>query len=223
VLVRALGEIKLVNADIMAVRALLPTSDDFYRHIRKFGFGLQEYVEAVSFYHYLLEGRLVSLKQAEDMMHLLPDQPEAPTARMELTMDDYLLGVTDLSGELMRFAANSVSLYGNTAAASSILYFMQSLLSSFRQLAVDSKSGGGRGDSANPLHELAPKITVMEQSLSKVELLCYKVELRRLEFPDVPLKYALMHMQSEGGGGGGGGSGGNERQEDDDPSSSDAN
>lgn len=74
-----------------------PNYDRFHR---QFTPGLQEYIEAVTFYHYLrFHGRLVTPTELRDHYGLAD----------RVRMDDYVLGVADFTGELMRFAIQQVS------------------------------------------------------------------------------------------------------------------
>lgn len=70
-----------------------------WRYLRQLSWGIQEYVEAASFRHYLLTGTLISL---EEVAASLP-------AHVLLTEEDYLMGLFDLTGEMMRFAITTLS------------------------------------------------------------------------------------------------------------------
>ena len=64
---------------------------------------LEEFVEAVTFAHYLYNQTLMTPSEAQ---HALP-------ANIELTAPDYVFGVFDLTGEMMRFATSVTALTGN--------------------------------------------------------------------------------------------------------------
>ncbi|KNC73200.1 hypothetical protein SARC_14238, partial [Sphaeroforma arctica JP610] len=83
---------------------------------------------------------------------------------------DYLLGVADLSGELMRLCINYLG-GGNREQCFIIHDFLRSMLSSFEALPYGE------------IKELNRKINVMKQSLTKVENACYAVAIRGAEVP----------------------------------------
>lgn len=79
-----------------AEQLALPERHD--RHERNIGGGLEEFIEALSFYHYLKTTKLITLQEVQERFR---DVLKVPIHR-------YLLGLSDLTGELMRFATNAV-------------------------------------------------------------------------------------------------------------------
>ena len=73
-----------------------------WRYQRNISGGIQEYMEAISFQHYLETQRLINYAEA---------QAKIPGG-IHLTEEDYLLGLFDLVGELMRFAITSMATDG---------------------------------------------------------------------------------------------------------------
>src|SRR5271156_5879564 len=65
-----------------------------WRYQRQVSGGIQEYMEAISFEQYLRHQSLITIEEARKSL------PEG----IDLTGDDYVLGIFDLVGELMRFA-----------------------------------------------------------------------------------------------------------------------
>ena len=78
------------------------TSETFYEHHRYISPGFQEYIEAASLYHYLKHGTLPSPQDLQDC--LLETYKESDANVLPLHMDDYILGIADVTGELMRRA-----------------------------------------------------------------------------------------------------------------------
>ncbi|KAJ6151564.1 hypothetical protein N7470_007161 [Penicillium chermesinum] len=70
-----------------------------WRYQRQVSAGLQEFIEALSFDHYLRTQKLIT--HAETIAHLPPG--------IMVTEDDYLMGLFDLTGEMMRFAVVALS------------------------------------------------------------------------------------------------------------------
>ena len=76
-----------------------------WRYQRQISGGVQEYMEAISFEHYLRHQTLITIEEASKT---LPDT-------VDLTGDDYVLGIFDLVGELMRFAITTMATTGISA------------------------------------------------------------------------------------------------------------
>jgi len=143
------------------------SSDDHWRFNRSFSPGLQEYVEAYSFYYYLLHGKLVSKTEIE-----------IPLQDLQLPLSDYLLGICDLAGELMRYATNSVSV-GDFLKPKQISEFMNSMYQEFQKI----KFYHG---------EFKTKLDVIRESAKKIEVVCYKLYMREQEYPLESLRQAIL-------------------------------
>lgn len=81
-------------------------NEDPTRYRSAYSIGVQEYIEALSLYHYWKEDSLLSYPTAQAHM-TFHDDNDQPLVLL-LNPFDYLLGLTDLTGELMRVAVNSV-------------------------------------------------------------------------------------------------------------------
>ncbi|KAK4162333.1 putative translin-associated protein X [Cladorrhinum sp. PSN259] len=114
-----------------------------------------------------------------------PTPTPAPVPVVDLTQDDYLYGVFDLTGEMMRFATTSTALSGTMGMASgsgsgesdgeprTIVEDMHELGSFFEMLPVGS---------GNRL-QWYKKLEVTRQSVKKVERLGYDRTIRGSERP----------------------------------------
>ena len=143
--------------------------DDPYKLAAAYSGGIQEYVEAVTFYNFIRDNTLLSY---EDFckMYLSDDKEEGSKASILLTHLDYILGVADLTGELMRLCVNCIGV-GNHEKCKEICNFLREV---HRQFLLIS----GRG-----LKDLKDKAKVLKQSLEKVEAACYAVHVRGSEVP----------------------------------------
>ncbi|CDO70268.1 hypothetical protein BN946_scf184942.g68 [Trametes cinnabarina] len=141
--------------------------DRFWRYQRNVSPGLQEYIEALSFAHYLEHKALISYDQVQST---LADPDGVPY--FELPLEDYLLGLADLTGELMRFAIASIPRRGGRQKASDICSFVRACKADFEGLTPYFK-------------ELRKKQTVTSQSLEKIEDATYAVVVRTSEY-DMP-------------------------------------
>ncbi|AQK89415.1 Translin family protein [Zea mays] len=128
---------------------------DFWKLRRAYTFGVQEYVEAATLCRFCKTGTLLSLAEINDSLLALSGQSVEP---LQLNVLDYLLGVADLSGELMRLAIGRIS-DGEVEYAKTICAFVRDI---YRELTLvvplmDDNS------------EMKKKMEVMLQSVVKIE------------------------------------------------------
>ncbi|CAD6232105.1 unnamed protein product [Miscanthus lutarioriparius] len=128
---------------------------DFWKLRRAYTFGVQEYVEAATLCRFCKTGTLLSLAEINDSLLALSDKSVEP---LQLNVLDYLLGVADLSGELMRLAIGRIS-DGEVEYAKTICAFVRDI---YRELTL-----------VVPLmddnNEMKKKMEVMLQSVVKIE------------------------------------------------------
>ncbi|CAI5964555.1 unnamed protein product [Closterium sp. NIES-65] len=79
-------------------------AEDYWRFTRAYTWGLQEYVEAASFLHFRQTGRLLTLAQVNGAFEGILDR-EGQAFHVHAA--DYVLGLADLTGEVMRLAVSS--------------------------------------------------------------------------------------------------------------------
>ncbi|KAJ1915363.1 hypothetical protein IWQ60_008461 [Tieghemiomyces parasiticus] len=159
---------------------------DRYRYAGTVTGGLQEYIEALALWRFLEAGRLVTVaevearinglepptsstkigaeKDAEDGVGASVAPPPQPLAVLP---EDYVLGIADVAGELMRYAINSLA-KGQRDEAIRVCDFFRQFYNEFSLIDVK-------------LHKQMPKkVEVMKESLAKVE----NVQLQISEFPN---------------------------------------
>ncbi|KAL6626441.1 hypothetical protein ACP70R_030167 [Stipagrostis hirtigluma subsp. patula] len=144
---------------------------DFWKLRRAYTFGVQEYVEAATFCRFCKTGTLLSLAEINDSLLALSEKSVEP---LQINVLDYLLGVADLSGELMRLAIGRIS-DGEVEYAKNICSFVRDI---YRELTL-----------VVPLMddntEMKKKMEVMLQSVVKIENACFSVHVRGSEY--IPL------------------------------------
>ncbi|KAL8703838.1 MAG: hypothetical protein Q9201_002988 [Fulgogasparrea decipioides] len=149
-----------------------------WRYQKQISGGCQEYVEAISFQRYLETQTLITHGEA---------QGQIPGA-IELTVDDYVLGLFDLTGELMRFGITSMATNGTLprgaskpgeSAGRDILVDLRLLRTRFEGLDTSSSSS----DWSYLKKDIEKKIEVMKQSVEKVENAVYGMIIRGRERP----------------------------------------
>lgn len=159
---------------------------------------IEELIEALTFAHYLRSQRLMGFSEAVakvaelsdhtgDQMDVDAGDPPAPPGTgsprpaVQVTEEDYLMGIFDLSGEMMRFATTSAALTGKMAGSSAtppvdgrertMVVDMQDLGSFFEMLPQQySKS-------------YQVKLSTLRSSVLKVEKLAYGLTVRGTERP----------------------------------------
>ncbi|KAI1806321.1 Translin [Daldinia bambusicola] len=144
---------------------------------------LEEFVEAISFSHYLQHQKLLSPSQAQ----------QALPANIPLTAPDYLFGIFDLTGEMMRFATAVTALSGSMPGSSAqgsdhdrtILNDLQDVSS---MLQICPPAGGKPS-------VYAKKLDIMIEQVLKVERVGYGVTVRGNERP----KGWMPDMNESGG------------------------
>jgi len=201
--------------------------EDHYQFIRAYSAGLQEWVEALSFYHYLTFNKLITFKEVEkelifeekkkvqnkeeidickdtakevDLKEALTEEvdvkspeddgaeklaisindltvTEEPVTMIYVTVpqSEYILGLADLTGELMRNAINSLG-SGNMDVCFTLLDILQNMSDGFSRV---------------PRHEaprdIGQKVYTLKQSCKKVENACYAICVRGSEIPKTHL------------------------------------
>ena len=138
----------------------------------------------MSFYHYLKDKKLVSLSEIQkDLIFSLPDSDSGNKIDVNVPPIEYMLGVADLTGELMRLAINSVGV-GNLDTPFQVCEYLRSMKNGFESVGYASR-------------ELKRKISTLQQSLQKVETACYTLQVRGSEIPKHMLVDVLSSEQSE--------------------------
>ncbi|KAM3863020.1 translin-associated protein X [Diretmus argenteus] len=156
--------------------------EDIYQFHRAFTPGIQEYVEAVSFQHYIRHRTLISLEEINARLVFMKAEkvdpkgsaegapPGAQVLTYQVTPADYLLGVADLTGELMRMCISSVG-NGDIDTPFQLSQFLRQIHDGFSYI-------GNTGP-----YEVSKKLHTLRQSLGKVEDACYTLRVRGSEIP----------------------------------------
>ncbi|KAK3674968.1 hypothetical protein LTR78_005312 [Recurvomyces mirabilis] len=162
-----------------------------HRYNRQITGGCQEWMEAASFQHYLETATLIAYDDARKLLRGL----DAEGPGVDLSAEDYVLGIYDMTGELMRFAITAMATSGElpkipatsamdgeemdvdaTSAAQ-----QRSVLTDMRELrsALEGLDAG-----VGPFAKDADKkMEVMKQSVEKVEKALYGLIVRGAERP----------------------------------------
>lgn len=171
---------------------------DVYQYVRAYKPGVQEFVEATTFHQYLQSKSLQNWTEIEKYLNYtleenpkssneakIPDDQEIKnpcnqetktrndekkTISTPLIPHDYIMGIADLTGELMRKCINNLAT-GNIAGCFETCGFVRSMYRGF--LGCAGVSG----------KEINRKLYTLKQSLSKIENVCYTIKIRGSEIP----------------------------------------
>jgi predicted translin family RNA/ssDNA-binding protein len=157
--------------------ALELVDEDPYRFGRAFSPGVQEYIEALSFYHYIKHLCLIPYQEVQNELHFNLSEE---TVVLDVSPFDYVLGIADLTGELMRLCLNSAA-NGDTDTPFEVCKFLRQIHDDFVALG-------------NINRDVSSKLRVLNNSLNKVERACYTLEVRGSEIP----KHMLADLISSG-------------------------
>lgn len=130
---------------------------------------LEEFVEAVSFAHYLRHQTLMTPQDAQDAL----------PADVPLTAPDYVFGIFDLTGEMMRFATAVTALSGHMPTGDNDGDGKRTILTDMQDVSSMLQIGPVLG---RP-NVYAKKLSVMIEQVRKVERLGYGVVVRGNERP----------------------------------------
>lgn len=166
----------------------LEINKDDCKHHSAFSPGLQEFIEALSFLVFMRDKRLIEINEVQSFLKFKVQQDDRPTqsgvspikdcssseskySELILPLDpiDYVLGIADMTGELMRICVNAVGC-GDRKLPFNVLPFMKAIYIGFLSLTPFSK-------------EFSRKLIVLKNSLLKVENVCYTLKIRNSEIP----------------------------------------
>ncbi|GMH01814.1 hypothetical protein Nepgr_003653 [Nepenthes gracilis] len=141
---------------------------DFWKLRRAYSPGIQEYVEAATFCKFCRTGTLLDLDEINAALLPLSDPSIEP---LQINILDYLLGLADLTGELMRLAIGRIS-DGDLEFAMEICRFVRNIHRELTLLVPDMD------DSI----DMKTKMDTMLQSVMKIENACCSVHVRGSEY-----------------------------------------
>ncbi|KAE9597935.1 hypothetical protein Lal_00029604 [Lupinus albus] len=144
---------------------------DFWKLRRAYSPGIQEYVEAATFCNFCKSGTLLKLDEINNTFLPLSDPSIEP---LQINILDYLLGIADLTGELMRLAIGRIS-DGELEFAEKICRFARDI---YRELTLVVPHMDASSD-------MKTKMDTMLQSVMKIENACFSVRVRGSEY--IPL------------------------------------
>ncbi|KAJ8084313.1 hypothetical protein PM082_003081 [Marasmius tenuissimus] len=158
------NKLQQVNEIYTGLKEDLIDEERFWRYHRQVSPGLQEYIEALSFAHFLEHGTLITSREVQQTLMNADGQAFFP-----LTTSDYLLGISDLTGELMRYAISGFGRLGGRSRANEVCSFVRNCKADLERFTPY-------------VWELNKKQMVTAQSLTKIEDAAYAVAIRASEY-----------------------------------------
>lgn len=153
---------KLAETNFKAIASELSGMDQ-YQYLRAFTFGLQEYIEAYTFHDYIKGNSLSSWEDIQK--NLTFDDAETQQTKCFVPPFEHILGLGDLTGEVMRLCINSLG-SGNVDECFNACKFLQTINTGFLSIGhLQSRDFG-------------QKVFTLKQSVLKCEMVCYNIKVR---------------------------------------------
>ncbi|XP_003368985.1 putative translin-associated protein X [Trichinella spiralis] len=110
------------------------------RYEKYYSSGLQEYIEAWSFLNFLQYKKLITLFEIRQLLQYeFCDDGNVRLRQIHISYFDYVMGITDLAGELMRYAV--VSSTSDIVSVNNIYNFMVAVYRCIKLLNLKRKRG----------------------------------------------------------------------------------
>ncbi|XP_020290783.1 translin-associated protein X [Pseudomyrmex gracilis] len=151
-------------------------NQDPYQYHRAYRAGLEEYIEALTFHEYLQNSSMKDWTKLESALtYPIPTSDNLEESKkmtqVMVTPTDYILGIADLTGELMRRCINNLAI-GDITSCFQTCNFVRQIYVAF--LGYTSLACG---------NEMFKKIITLKNSLRKMENACYTIKVRGSEIP----------------------------------------
>jgi predicted translin family RNA/ssDNA-binding protein len=140
---------------------------DVYQYLRAFSAGVQEFIEAYTFCEYLQEKELSDWLKIQERFKF-KDEETSEEFNFKLIPSEFILGLADLTGEVMRNCINSLG-SGDTDNCVKTCKFLQNIYSKY--LTLNSVRG----------RDFNQKMSTMRSSTLKCEHVCYNLMVRGTE------------------------------------------
>jgi len=134
---------------------------DQYQYLRAFTFGLQEFIEAYTFWNYIKGAQIENWKDIQTNFCYKEDG----NITLNIPPFEYILGLGDLTGEVMRRCINSLG-SGDLDECFQSCKFLQDMNTGFMSIGYMQNRDFGQ------------KLFTLRQSVQKCENVCYNIKVR---------------------------------------------
>ncbi|XP_053984862.1 translin-associated protein X [Hylaeus anthracinus] len=181
VLQEAKTRLQNVAQNLFSCIALELENQDPYQYLKAYRAGLEEYIEAITFYQYMHGGDIEHWTELEKILtYTNSEKSEYKTLRTLVTPYEYILGIADLTGELMRKCINDLAT-GDIGSCYQTCSFVRNMYKGFL------------GSTSISNKEMNRKLCTLKQSIHKMENVCYTIKVRGSEIP----KHILVDVATE--------------------------
>ncbi|KAJ2884468.1 hypothetical protein FB639_001953 [Coemansia asiatica] len=173
---RVFKEVEDKNTMVLAIFSRLAQDiqgSDAFKYNSNSTHGLQEYIEALGLWVFLRDNMLITKGQVEEML-------ASSGVKILVTDNDYILGISDLPGEVNRYCINAIG-KGDRGAVENSLVFLRALKEGIHLLV-----------SSGRIRDLNKKLEVLESSLEKTERAYYSMSIRESEMKAVNESKGVM-------------------------------
>jgi len=158
-------EYPTIRDQLLVLRGLVP-ANEYYRYSDHWRFVMQRLSCLVALQIFLEEERLAAREEIAKIFGIEDLDPGQPGAVFHLDLDDYLMGLLQMVGELSRFSMNSVT-SGCYGWPGKISKFVTELNNGFRLLNLKNDS-------------LRKRFDGLKYDLKKIEEVVYDLSIRGL-------------------------------------------
>ncbi|KAG6759744.1 hypothetical protein POTOM_036233 [Populus tomentosa] len=153
---------------------------DFWKLRRAYSPGVQEYVEAATFCKFCRTGTLLNLDEINATLLPLSEPSVEP---LQINVLDYLLGLADLTGEMMRLAIGRIS-DGELEYAKKICQFVRDI---YRELTLIVPYMDDSSDMKTKMDTMLQSVVKIENGFTAsfncvIVAACYGVHVRGSEY-----------------------------------------
>lgn len=161
---------------------------DIYQYLKAISAGIQEFIEAYTFLEYLRGKKISGWEAIEKRFEYKTEDEGQQEYSLKLVPSEFILGLADLTGEVMRLCINSLG-SGERNTCFDICKFLQNIYSKYLTL---------RAFPSRP-RDYSQKMTTMKHSVMKAENVCYNLVVRGTEGSKlISLDSAVDHVVDEG-------------------------
>ncbi|XP_044745248.1 translin-associated protein X [Coccinella septempunctata] len=153
---------------------------DPYLYQKAYTNGMQEFIEALVFYQYLKNGEIEPWEVIN--RNFVYENEEKVKIILHFSHYDFILGIADFTGELMRRCINNLGI-GNVEDCFKLCDCVRYINAGFLGIISPGQKEIGR------------KVYTLKQSLAKMELVCYNLRIRGSEIPKHMLVSVLDTQQ----------------------------
>ncbi|XP_018025999.1 translin-associated protein X [Hyalella azteca] len=202
-------QLSMVQASLITSIAKLLDGEALHQYSPAHASGIEEYLEALLFYSFLKKNFILSFEQvccfmngdvplssffeissyAAEPPQVLSSSSAKPvsscthSAAKMVSFDAYILGLSDVSGELMRYFIKCAGV-GEVEKSALVVQCLRQM-------------NAGYGSLQAPAPSLKNKIAVHRRNLAKVEEINYNLNLRRSELPHCGTNILLTDFEDD--------------------------